>query len=162
VGVYKYPMKIYRRTTKFFPNPAVGLRCIITPRHITQLKTWAIPLISTASGKELCRPSTIFQGIVIGFPTKSKYERWYLTPCCGLDVHNLTHTLNENINFHNSIWWWGFINIPWKFIEGRQSSFPLMSKVLPAPLTDLSVWVRLCTSRISKLIFDTLLWAWGA
>jgi hypothetical protein len=38
----------------------VGLRCIIPPRHLNQLKTRAIPLISTPSGKELCRLSYIF------------------------------------------------------------------------------------------------------
>jgi hypothetical protein len=37
--------------SKVFPNikvdilqPAVGLRCIIPPRHLRQLKAWAIPL----------------------------------------------------------------------------------------------------------------------
>jgi hypothetical protein len=40
----------------------------------------------------------------------------------------------------------GFINIPWTFVEGRQSSFPLKSKLLLGPLTDLSAWVWLCTS----------------
>ena len=47
------------------------------------------------SVKELCRPSTIFQGIFIGSPTKSKYQRWYLTPCCGLEVHNNTQALKS-------------------------------------------------------------------
>jgi hypothetical protein len=28
-----------------YKHPAVGLRCIIPPRHISQLKTRAIPLI---------------------------------------------------------------------------------------------------------------------
>jgi hypothetical protein len=40
----------------------------------------------------------------------------------------------------------GFINIPWTFVEGRQSSFPLKSKLLLGSLTDLSAWVWLCTS----------------
>jgi hypothetical protein len=38
---------------------------------------------------------TIFQGIFIGSPTKSKYQRWYLTPCCGLEVHNPTHAIKS-------------------------------------------------------------------
>jgi hypothetical protein len=45
--------------------------------------------------------------------------------------------------------------------------FGFTSKVLSVPLSDLSAWVGFCTSsplhkkkiQISKLIFDTLLWA---
>ena len=37
-------------------HPAVGLRCRNPPRHLSQLKTRAIPLTETPSGQELCRP----------------------------------------------------------------------------------------------------------
>ena len=37
-------------------HPAVGLRCGNPPRYLNQLKTWAISLIETPSGQELCRP----------------------------------------------------------------------------------------------------------
>jgi hypothetical protein len=40
-GLYKYPMKNISRTAK---HPAVSFRCIIPPRHLSQLKTRAIPL----------------------------------------------------------------------------------------------------------------------
>jgi hypothetical protein len=45
-------------------------------------------------GKELCRPSAIFHGIFIA-PPNSKYQSWYLTPCCWLEVHNPTHALKS-------------------------------------------------------------------
>ena len=37
-------------------HPAVGLRCVKSPRHLNQLKTWAISLIETPGGQELCCP----------------------------------------------------------------------------------------------------------
>jgi hypothetical protein len=37
-------------------HPAVGLRCRKPPRHLSQLKARAIPLIDNPSGQELCRP----------------------------------------------------------------------------------------------------------
>jgi hypothetical protein len=43
--------------------PAVGLRCIIPPSHLSQLKARAIPLTEAPSGKELCHPSVIFHCI---------------------------------------------------------------------------------------------------
>ena len=49
-------------------HPAVGVRCIIPPRHLSQLKAWAIPSTKTPSGIEICRPSVIFHGICIGSP----------------------------------------------------------------------------------------------
>ena len=67
----------------------------------------------------------------------------------GWDFAPQAHSRVLNINFNISIWWWGgegFINIPWKFVEVRQSSFPFKSKLLLGPLTDLSAWVLLCTS----------------
>ena len=50
-------------------HPAVGLRYIIPPRHLRQLKTRVIPLIWTPSGQELCRPWYIFHGILIEIPS---------------------------------------------------------------------------------------------
>jgi hypothetical protein len=79
-------------------HPAVGLRCIIPPRHLSQLKTRAIPLISTPSGQELCRPWYIFHGIFIEIPLHNfffKYQCWYLTPCCGLEVQKSTQALKS-------------------------------------------------------------------
>jgi hypothetical protein len=46
-------------------HTASGFRCIIPPRHLSQLKTRAIPLILAQSGQELCRPWYIFHGIFI-------------------------------------------------------------------------------------------------
>jgi hypothetical protein len=50
----------------------VGLRCRNPPRHLSQLKTKAIALIEAPSGKELCRPSYMFPGIVIEPPLHKK------------------------------------------------------------------------------------------
>ena len=134
-------------------HPAVGLRCGNPLRHLNQLRTWAISLIETPSGQELCRPLYIFHDIFIETPlhkTKFKYQSWYLTPCCGLEVHKPTQAL--------------------KSVKGPDNTFDLNPK-----------WVRTLPSliycswdihrdpptpqkkiQISKLIFDTLLWAWGA
>jgi hypothetical protein len=47
--LYIYSMENYRRTAMpglvDIRHPAVGLRCIIPPRHLSQLKNRAIPLI---------------------------------------------------------------------------------------------------------------------
>jgi hypothetical protein len=74
-------------------HPAVGLRCGNPPRHLNQLKTRAIPLIETPSGQELCHSRYIFHLIFIKNPlhkTKFKYQSWYLTSCCGLEVQKPT------------------------------------------------------------------------
>jgi hypothetical protein len=50
----------------------------------------------TANDKELCRPLAIVHEIFIGSPQqKSKYQGWYLTLCCVLEVHNLTQALKS-------------------------------------------------------------------
>ena len=99
------------------------------------------------SVKELCRPSTIFQGIFIGSPTKSKYQRWYLTPCCGLEVHNNTQAL--------------------KSVKGPSNNFDLSGKELCRTSTNFhGMFINPSPPHhqieILKLIFNTLLWAWGA
>ena len=55
-------------------HPAVGLRCIIPPRHLSQLKTRAIPLTYAQSGQELCRPWYIFYGIFIETPLHNLFS----------------------------------------------------------------------------------------
>jgi hypothetical protein len=54
---------------------AVGLRCIIPPRYLRQLKARAIPLIATPSGKELCRSVVICHGICIGSPVQIQISK---------------------------------------------------------------------------------------
>jgi hypothetical protein len=49
-------------------HPTVGLRCTNPPRHFTQLKAQAIPLIEAPSGQELCCPSIFVHGLFIGYP----------------------------------------------------------------------------------------------
>jgi hypothetical protein len=44
-GLYKYPIKNISR------HSAVDLRCIIPPRHLSQIKTRAIPLTWLKVGK---------------------------------------------------------------------------------------------------------------
>jgi hypothetical protein len=68
-GLYKYPMKNISRTAKFLPNfgqvkgiAAVGLRCIIPPRHLSQLKTRAIPLNWQKVGKNFAVLDIFFMG----------------------------------------------------------------------------------------------------
>jgi hypothetical protein len=71
-------------------HPAVGLRCGNPPRHLNQLKTWAISLIETPSGQELCRPWYIFHEIFIETEKKQnsniKVDIWH--PAAGLRYRN--------------------------------------------------------------------------
>jgi hypothetical protein len=74
-------MKVYI----WYPN--MGLRCIMPPRQLNQLKTPAIPLIETQCGQELCRPWYIFHGISIQIPStiffsNIKVDIWH--PAVGL------------------------------------------------------------------------------
>jgi hypothetical protein len=43
-------------------HPAVGLRCIIPPRHLSQLKTRAIPLTWPKVGKNFAVLDIFFMG----------------------------------------------------------------------------------------------------
>jgi hypothetical protein len=62
-GLYKYPKKNISRTAKFFSTfGAVGVRCIIPPRHLSQLKTRAIPLIWPKVGKNFAVLDIFFMG----------------------------------------------------------------------------------------------------
>jgi hypothetical protein len=61
---------------------------------------------------------------------KSKYQSWYLKPCCGLEVQNSTHAL--------------------KSVKYPVNTFDLNPKwertLLPGSYTDLSAWLGLCNS----------------
>jgi hypothetical protein len=115
--LYRYPMKNISRTAKFLPSchnlfsnikvdiwhPASGLRCIIPPRHLRQLKTRTIPLMQTPSGQELCRPWNIFHVIFIEVPLHNfffKYQSWYLyqerqSSCpLAIRIKGLAHVVN--------------------------------------------------------------------
>ena len=69
-------------------HPVVGLRYIILPRDLSQLKARIIPFDLNPRGKELCLTLAIFNVIFIAPPKKSKYKSWYLTPFFGLEVQN--------------------------------------------------------------------------
>ena len=78
-----------------------------------------------------------------------KYQSWYLTPCCGFEVQNLTQALQS--------------------IKGQGNTFDLIPKC--ATTLPSLIYCSLDINRdppqqyffqISKLIFDTLLWVWGA
>jgi hypothetical protein len=128
-------------------HPAVGLRCGHPPMHLSQLKTWAISLIETPSGQELCRPWYIFYEIFIEI-TPHRVFSWHkclggflhLKPAAGCQISTLT--------FDFFLWRGGSINISWKIYQGRQSSCHLgfKSKILSRSLTDLNAWVGFRTS----------------
>ena len=86
----------------------MGLRCRNPPRHLSQLKARKIPLIETPSGQELCRPQYNVHGIFIETPLHKKYfkyQSWYLTPYCGLEVQKLTQPLKSVKGPENTIDW---------------------------------------------------------
>ena len=78
-----------------------------------------------------------------------KYQSWYLTPCCGLEVQKPNQALQS--------------------IKGQGNTFDLIPKC--ATTLPSLIYCSLDINRdppqqyffqISKLIFDTLLWVWGA
>jgi hypothetical protein len=91
----------------------VGLRCGNPPRHLNQLENRIISLIETPSGQKICSPWYMFHRIFIETPfhkKKIKYQSWYLTPYCGLDVQYFfgifieTPLLNLFSNIKFDIW----------------------------------------------------------
>ena len=116
----------------------------------------------------------IFHGTFIEPPSlhqkKFKYQSWYLTPCCELEVQTPTQKLKSvkgpsntfdlnsewarplPLNFPWDIYWslGGSINSPWKIPNGKVLvHLGFKSNVLPGPLTDLSACshcVGFCTS----------------
>ena len=80
---------------------------------------------------------------------KFKYQSWYLTPCCGLEVQKTTQALQS--------------------VKGPGNTFdwhPKWSRTLPSLIYFSWNIFRdpppsIIFFQISKLIFDTLLWAWG-
>jgi beta-lactamase regulating signal transducer with metallopeptidase domain len=77
-----------------------------------------------------------------------KYQNWYLTPCCGLEVHCPTSALKsvkDPGNTFNLARSGQELCRPWHIFHGI---------FMETPST-------ICF-QILKLIFDTLLWAWGA
>jgi hypothetical protein len=121
-------------------NPTQALKSVKGPGNIFDLNhKWERTLASFGNFSwDIHSPSK----------TKSKYQSWYLTLCCGLEVQNPTQAL--------------------KSVKGPGNTFDISPK-----------WERTLSSfdnfswdiyrvppqkkfQISKLIFDTLLWTWGA
>ena len=70
--------------------------CTAPLRYLRQLTASAIPLTKKPIENQLCRPLSIFVGICIGFPkTIFKYQTWYWTPCCGLEMQKPTQALKS-------------------------------------------------------------------
>jgi hypothetical protein len=91
-----------------------------------------------------------------------------LTPCCGLEEQKLTQALQSIKGAGTTFDWdpkwirtlpsikycsWDIhggisLNIPWQYIKDRKMlvHLGLISKVLPASLTDWSIWVGFYTS----------------
>jgi hypothetical protein len=99
--------------------------------------------------KKLCRPLAIFHGIFIWSPPpkKSKYQSWYLTPCCGLEVQKPAQALKSVKGLGNTF----DLNPKWERTLPSVGNFSWDIYRVPPPQI-----------QISKLIFDTMLWAWGA
>jgi hypothetical protein len=178
-------------------NPTQVLKSVKVPGYIFDLSPkWE-------------RTLTIFHGIFIRSPQKnSKYQSWYLTLCCGLEVQNPTQALKSvkgpgNIFDLNPKWertLASFGNFSWDIhsppktkskyqswyltlccgFEVQNSTQALKSVKGPGNTFDINPkWERTLPSfgnfswdiyraptktkfQISKLIFDTPLWAWGA
>jgi hypothetical protein len=81
---------------------------------------------------------------------KIKYQSWYLTPCCGLEVQNPTQALQSVKGPGNTFDLkpkWQELCRPWYIFH------EIFIETPPPPQNKI---------QISKLIFDILLWVWGA
>ena len=78
-------------------HPAVGLMCFIPPRHLSQLKSRVIPLTYFKWVRTLPSLTYFLWNISRDPPLQFvfKYHSWYLTPCCGLEVHYSTLALKS-------------------------------------------------------------------
>ena len=125
-------------------HPDVGLRCgtsVKDPGNIIDWNSkWARTLIYLSW--DIYRDSPLHK-------TKFKYQSWYLTPCCGFEVQKPTQAL--------------------KSVKGPGNTFdwnPKWWRTLPSLIY--SSWniyrdpPSIEKNQISKLIFNTLLWAWDA
>jgi hypothetical protein len=136
----------------WYLTPCCGFEVQNPPRHFSELKGRTIHLIETPSGQELCRPLNIFHEIFIGTilqKRKFKYQSWYLTPYCGLEVQKHNQALQSVKGPDNTFEW----NPKW------ERTLPSLIYVSWDIYSDLLSKKNI---KISKLIFDTLLWAWGA
>jgi hypothetical protein len=116
-------------------NPTQALKSVKGPGNTFHLNP---------SGKEFIHPLAIFRGILKG-STPSKYQSRYLTPCCGIEAQSPTHALT--------------------LVKGPSNAFDLTPKwERTLPSFGNFPWdiERVHPIQISKLIFDTLLSAWGA
>ena len=116
-------------------HPVVGLRCRIPPRHLSQLKAMNVSCVGN------------FSWNIHRAPPKSKYQSWYLKPCCEVEVQNTTKAL--------------------KWVKGPCNTFDIHSKWSRTLLSvgNLSWNINRTPHhqiKRSKLIFDILLRAWGA
>jgi hypothetical protein len=143
--IYRVPSQKNSKYQSWYLTPCCGLE-VQNPTQV--LKSVKVPGYIFDLSPKWERTLTIFHGIFIRSPQKnSKYQSWYLTLCCGLQMQNTTQAL--------------------KSVKGPGSAFDLNPK-----------WERTLPSfgnfswdiyrvppqfffQISKLIFDTLLWACG-
>ena len=111
--------------------------------------------INKLQKSKLCRLLVIFHVIFIYRappphpppPNKSKYQSWYLTPCFGLEVQNPIQALKSVKGLGNTL----DLNSKWEWTSPSFGNFSWdIYRVPPKKL------------QISKLIFEILLWAWGA
>jgi hypothetical protein len=79
---------------------------------------------------------------------KIKYQSWYLTPCCGLEVQKPTQALKSALfSFSHKLFWIFSQHFSPAFLRfHHRVSMGFQSKVFPGPLTDLSACVDFCTS----------------
>jgi hypothetical protein len=156
-GSYKYPMKNCRRTATL--HPAVGLRCKIPLRHLSQLKARPIPLTLCISHITLSKDGKVLSHLRF----TSKVLPGPLTDLCTW-VEFCTSSPQQVVKYH--LWYLdlgGAMHIPWTITKGRQSSFPLGFKsICRSSVIFHGIFIGSPKILISKLICDTLMWAWGA
>jgi hypothetical protein len=140
-------------------HPAVGLRCRNPPRHLSQLKAWEIHLFLHLKPTAGCQMSTLIFDFLLWRRSLWKSHEKYIK-----DGKVLAH-----LGIQSKIWPWPLTDL------SAWVGFCISS---PQQGVKYQIWYLIFLlyfswdinrnppsikkNQISKLIFDTLLWAWCA
>ena len=107
--IYRDPPLLHKTIFNYqcwYLTPYCGFEVQNPPMHFNQLKVRKYRWIKPQVGKIF--PSLIyFSYDILETPLqkKIKYQSWFLTPCCGLEVHKPTQALQSDKGLDNTFDW---------------------------------------------------------
>ena len=105
-------------------------------RHLCQLKALAISLTLNPKWERHLPSFDISLWVIYKVPPKSKYQSWYLNPCCGLEVHNLTQELKSVKDLDNTF----DLNSKWERTVPSFDIFLWVMYRVPPPKSKYQSW----------------------